>query len=524
MMPFVSRKFWPLLLLLAGQEVRSAENGKELYTLYCSACHGADGKGAAAASFPPLAKSDWVKGDARRMISVILHGLAEPIMVNRKPYNLLMPPQGVQLDDAKIASIGTYVRQSFGNKESAITQGLVKSVRQKTKDRSIPWTAPELLMKYPLTPIPLRKLGVRNLTAVVYEGEFETMPNFSDLRPISEEKEDGPISLSHAGGRTENFAIVWEGTIECPSTWDGNFFVSAVGGMRFFYNDQFVFELKGQGEHFRHTTARTGGTIKGENTFRLEYFQKGPKGGVSLYRSGGSMGYHPLTDTYRDPKAAAYPDIFIGPENGKAAIYRNTLNGVSPRAISIGLPGGVNYGFSASTIAMELVWKGKFINAGQHWTHRGSGATEPSGEGIVSLGKGLGIAKLTDPKIWPSKIEDDWKVRFIGYDLDQGKRPTFRYEIDGCSLEDGLTENDSSLSRNISVSIPEGGTSDTLALRLASDQTIVKNEEGYLVNDTLLIHSKQPDKMKRYDELLYFDLSALKPGSHQFQINYTWVK
>ena len=506
----------------------AAQEGKKLYTLYCSACHGADGKGAAVATFPPLNKSDWVKGDARRMISVILHGLDEPIVVNQKTYNLQMPPQGAQLDDATIASIGTYVRKNFGNNEEEIEESLVATVRRETNDRSEPWTAPELLMKYPLPPIPLHKLGVRNLSATIYEGEFETMPDFSKLQSIAEEKESGPISLRHAGGRTENFAIVWEGTIDCPGTWDGNFFVSSVGGMRFFYNDQLVFELKGQGEHYRHTTARTGGTIKGANTFRLEYFQKGPKGGISLYRSGGSMGYHPLTDTFRDPKAAAFPDIMIGPENGKAAIYRNTIEGVSPRAVSVGLMGGVNYSFSASTISLELLWQGAFINAGQHWTHRGGGATKPAGEGVVSLGRGAGIVRLRDPKKWPGKLEGAWQIRFKGYDLAKGNRPTFRYEVGGCSLEDALIEEEARgqliLNRNLSLEIPSEKSTDNLALRLASDQVIVKNEEGFLINDTLLIRCKQTDRIKHYDKLLYLDLHGLKPGSHQFQISYQWIK
>lgn len=455
------------------------------------------------------------------MISVVLHGLSEPIMVNKKSYNLQMPPQGAQLDDAKIAAISTYVRQSFGNKESAVDVGLVKQVREETKERTEMWTAPELLMKYPLSPLPLHKLGVRNLTALVYEGEFETMPDFSQLQPISEEKEKGPISLRHAGGRTENFAIVWEGIIDCPGTWDGNFFVSSVGGMRLFYNDQFVFELKGQGEHYRHTTARTGGTKRGANTFRLEYFQKGPKGGLALYRSGGSMGYHPLTDTFRDPKAAAFPEILIGPEDGKAAIYRNTIKDVSPRAISIGLPEEVNYAFSASTVSLELLWEGKFINAGQHWTHRGSGQTSPAGENTVSLGRGVGIAHLSDPQTWPKESRG---IRFQGYDLDEKNRPTFRYKFADCAIEESLAEGPRSLTRTFSITIPDGWNPKGLALRLASDQKIAKHHNGFLVNDILQLQPSDFERVKHHDKLLYLDLGGLESGTHQFQLTYQWIK
>lgn len=518
---FLRYRICSIFLFILVGKAGAAPDGNQLYTLYCSACHGVDGKGAEGASFPPLTKSDWVKGDARRMISVVLHGLAEPIVVNKKTYNLQMPPQGAQLDDAKIAAISTYVRQNFGNKESAVDTDLVRAVREATKNRTAMWTAPELLMKYPLTPLPLHKLGVRNLTTLVYEGEFETMPDFSQLQPISEEKEKGPISLTHAGGRTENFAIVWEGIIDCPGTWDGNFFVSSVGGMRLFYNEQFVFELKGLGEHYRHTTARTGGTKKGANTFRLEYFQKGPKGGLALYRSGGSMGYHPLTDTFRDPKTTAFPDIMIGPEEGKAAIYRNTIKDVSPRAISIGLPGGVNYAFSASTASLELLWEGKFINAGQHWTHRGSGQISPAGENTVSLGRGPGVMHLSDPKTWPN---EDMSIRFQGYDLDDKNRPTFRYKHSDYAIEDTLAEGPRSLRRTISITIPDGWNPKDLAFRLASDQKIAKHHNGFLVNDILQLQVSDLQRVKHRDKLLYLDLSGLESGTYQFQITYQWIK
>ncbi|MGB2350345.1 MAG: c-type cytochrome, partial [Akkermansiaceae bacterium] len=52
-----------------------AEDGKALYTTYCSACHGIDGKGANNGAFPPLAKSPWVSGEPSRVIQIVLHCL-----------------------------------------------------------------------------------------------------------------------------------------------------------------------------------------------------------------------------------------------------------------------------------------------------------------------------------------------------------------------------------------------------------------------------------------------------------------
>jgi mono/diheme cytochrome c family protein len=54
-----------------------------------------------------------------------------------------MPPH-VDLDDAKISDVLTYVRQSWSNDAAPVTPDQVKEVRAKHKDRTAPWTAAEL--------------------------------------------------------------------------------------------------------------------------------------------------------------------------------------------------------------------------------------------------------------------------------------------------------------------------------------------------------------------------------------------
>lgn len=113
----------------------AAQDGGQLYATYCSACHGTDGKGAAAGTFPPLAASPWLKGAPDRAIQVVLHGLEGPIQVLGKNYNLAMPPQGGTLPDDQIAAILTHVRKSWGNQESAVTPDQVKAIRAATAAR-----------------------------------------------------------------------------------------------------------------------------------------------------------------------------------------------------------------------------------------------------------------------------------------------------------------------------------------------------------------------------------------------------
>lgn len=100
--------------------------GAIVYKTNCAACHQENGKGIPQA-FPPLAKADYLMADKRRSIRVVKHGLEGPITVNGETYNSTMPALGLSDDD--IASVLTYVRNSFGNKGDAVTVEEVKSVK-----------------------------------------------------------------------------------------------------------------------------------------------------------------------------------------------------------------------------------------------------------------------------------------------------------------------------------------------------------------------------------------------------------
>lgn len=87
--------------------------GKVLFAGTCSTCHQPDGKGMEGV-FPPLAGSDFIKANPKRVPEIILHGLVGPVKVNGKDYNSNMPPMS-QLTDDEVANIATYVLNSWGN-------------------------------------------------------------------------------------------------------------------------------------------------------------------------------------------------------------------------------------------------------------------------------------------------------------------------------------------------------------------------------------------------------------------------
>jgi mono/diheme cytochrome c family protein len=109
----------------------------------CFACHQPTGLGLPMV-FPPLAKSPYVNGIPERFAAIILKGNIGPFKVDDKPYNNIMPPQEAMLDDAKIASIMTFVRASFGNTSGPIAPDVVAAARKKFTDRKTSWTQAEL--------------------------------------------------------------------------------------------------------------------------------------------------------------------------------------------------------------------------------------------------------------------------------------------------------------------------------------------------------------------------------------------
>lgn len=86
--------------------------GQKIYGK-CIGCHGPDGKGDGNA-YPSLAGSAWVTGETDRLAMVILNGLTGPTSTG-KVFGV-MPAQGAGMSGDDLATLMTYIRNSFGNK------------------------------------------------------------------------------------------------------------------------------------------------------------------------------------------------------------------------------------------------------------------------------------------------------------------------------------------------------------------------------------------------------------------------
>ena len=109
----------------------SISKGKIVYGTNCLTCHQVDGSGVPNMN-PPLDKTKWVLGPKTTLINLVLKGSHGKVEIDGDTFSNTMPVQA-HLTDQQIADVLTYVRNSFGNKASAVTPAEVKAARAKIK-------------------------------------------------------------------------------------------------------------------------------------------------------------------------------------------------------------------------------------------------------------------------------------------------------------------------------------------------------------------------------------------------------
>jgi len=149
----VKKKNTAIRTHLEGEERALFVKGKELYEreAYCGTCHQAHGQGLAAAGYPPLKQSKWVREDAERLIKLTLKGIYGPMTVMNRDYpgTVPMTPFEGLMDDEEVAAVLTYVRNTFGNQAGAIKPEWVKNVRATIADKEGFYIAADLLKAHP---------------------------------------------------------------------------------------------------------------------------------------------------------------------------------------------------------------------------------------------------------------------------------------------------------------------------------------------------------------------------------------
>jgi mono/diheme cytochrome c family protein len=106
----------------------SLDSGKVIYAKQCLSCHQADGLGVSNMN-PPL-NTKQVSGNKDILIGMVIKGISTHQEIEGKTYQNVMPAHP-EMSDREIADVLTYIRNSFGNKATAVKISEVKSTRGK---------------------------------------------------------------------------------------------------------------------------------------------------------------------------------------------------------------------------------------------------------------------------------------------------------------------------------------------------------------------------------------------------------
>ena len=139
----------------------------------------------------------------------------------------------------------------------------------------------------------------------------------------------------------------------------------------------------------------------------------------------------------RKPRGLTRPRMHVAVDPKFAVMLRRSAQNTGKRGISVGLPTGVHFTFDAETLALNQVWWGQFIDTGGVWGGQGSGKVRPleRERGLLPLGPVFAsLPKLDAP--WPTATRRELGQRFRGYTLDERRRPTFEYDVEGVRVLD----------------------------------------------------------------------------------------
>lgn len=135
----------PKLFTAQFQDGRT--KGFTLYSKFCASCHGLGGFGVEGLA-PPIYHSEYISQSKERLILIALHGLHGPIEVNGKLYEMAAAMPGLknnpELDDADIAAILSFVRNSLSEYPGGIRADDIKKIREMTAQQEEMFTAESL--------------------------------------------------------------------------------------------------------------------------------------------------------------------------------------------------------------------------------------------------------------------------------------------------------------------------------------------------------------------------------------------
>ncbi|RZT97109.1 cytochrome c [Ancylomarina subtilis] len=104
------------------------ELGGQIFRAKCMNCHKINGEGLKR-TYPPLAKSDYLKNNIEDAVRMVKFGSSEKIKVNGVTYQSYMPESGLSDEDLRL--VFNYILNSWGNEYGNLDLETIKAIKKK---------------------------------------------------------------------------------------------------------------------------------------------------------------------------------------------------------------------------------------------------------------------------------------------------------------------------------------------------------------------------------------------------------
>jgi len=206
-------------------------------------------------------------------------------------------------------------------------------------------------------------------------------------------------------------------------------------------------------------------------------------GGTAAGQIDAIWSYLSLGASMPEPEGMNLGDSLVLRPGDEPIIFRTFMTDVGPRAIVVGYPESVHLGFDANVMRLAKAWRGGFYDAQGTWSGRAGQFLDPYGDEVINMPPGPALAYLDNIDTpWPPVTRTDRNIggRFMGYRLDEQRRPIFMYRLGDVVIEEQpipvLSPGGTHLIRRFSLEA--GEVSDALYLLLAEGDEITRNPDG----------------------------------------------
>ncbi|AHM63037.1 hypothetical protein D770_23960 [Flammeovirgaceae bacterium 311] len=313
-----------------------------------------------------------------------------------------------------------------------------------------------------------------------FEGAFEKAEDFAQLKPTAVNQIE---ELSWNLGNSKNdFAYRFTGNLIVEKAGAYIITLEAGGRSSMELDNSAVFPDQRVSQRSKILELDAG-----SHTFALTYYKKDQwiKPALGLFIEGPGFSRHALHAVNSLPDPEPISPVIVEPMK-EPRVLRGFIQHSGRKKthiVSVGEPGNINYTVDLQQGALIKIWKGDFVDVTPMWHSRGHTQLMIPLGSVVELSGAPVVASLKDKNTpWPDSLNTS-QIRIKGYELNEARRPTFRYIVENVSVEDYIAPEDDSKSLARTILLSNLRENSNLWVRVAEGQQITRLDNGaYNIN------------------------------------------